>query len=133
MIKQVLAPIVLLRSSHFLSALATMSVATYLLHVLYLLYRGPDIPAVLWCGTTITDPLRLASNVFIPLGVCFHVSTLFGVYSKQHHLFFPSLIHSFCFMTLSISTVAVGIYYCETKLEGFSFCSLVWWLKWVAG
>jgi hypothetical protein len=114
--------------AHVLSILATVCIASVLLYVLYLLYYGSKIPAVLACATTILDPLCFTANILIPFGIVVQIVMLAFAILKQYRLMVVSLINSASFLVLSGMTIAVGINYCMARLEGFSFCSLVWWL-----
>lgn len=128
MMKSLLKIMSAMRFITLLATVATISVTTMLSHILYMLYRGADIPVVLWCGTTITDSLALTSNVLFPIGVICHIACLSIAYSKAQHRLIFALIHMVLFVLLSVSVIIIGINYCATKLEGVSFASLIWWL-----
>lgn len=115
-------------AARVLAGLATLSVAAVLGRVFYMLQKGPAIPAVLWCGSAITDPLALAANVLIPIGLACHVMVLAYAHMRLHRMPASAFVHAVGFAFLSAAIVSVGVRYCTNHLESASFGSLVWWM-----
>lgn len=128
MMKSLLKTKSAMRFITLLTTIATISIALMLCYILYMLHGGADIPAVLWCGTTIIDPLALTANVLLPIGVICHIGCVSIIFIKTHRTPIFALTHMAFFTLLSVAVILIGVHYCATKLEGVSFASLVWWL-----
>ena len=117
-----------IRLGILLATIATLCVAVMLGHVLYMLHRRADVPAVLWCGTTVTAPLTFTANILLPIGALCHIGCLTIILNKTHHMPIGAIMHTLFFALLGVVVILVGFNYCTTKLEGVSFTSLVWCL-----
>jgi len=126
--KAVIDTLLVFRLTEAVASLVTLVVAVLLAWVLYMLSRGSDIPAVLWCGNTITDPLAFSANILLPLGFLLHVvaCALACLRIEAGRLLSFSLF--ILFIAVSVGTLVAGFRFCSTHLEGMSFRSLLWWI-----
>ena len=111
-----------------LALLVTFVVAIFFVGILYMIHRGSELPAILWCGNTITEPQAFVSNVLLPIGLFLHVLACSLAYVKLHTKRFLSLALSLLFIAVSIGILITGFIFCDKHLDGQSFRLFVWWM-----
>ena len=116
------------KCAKYAALLTTLSIGILLGSVLRMLYYNADIPSVLWCGTTIVQPLAFAANYLIPFGFICHFAALGVIFIQHERVSYITVLHLTAYVFFAVILILIGFHYCLTRLEGFSFQTLVWWL-----
>lgn len=110
------------------SFLITLCIILFLSRSIWFIMHATTATTLI-CGNSLTSPLLLALNTFVPFGFFVHIAMVALFFFTQRTLLLPAILQTLVFVSVSVSLVLLGKCISIVWMEGFPLLyKSVWWL-----
>ncbi|MCL1920300.1 MAG: hypothetical protein FWG50_04355 [Kiritimatiellaeota bacterium] len=110
--------------------LTTLCVIAGPLYAFWVIFSNADGRGCFLCSHALTQPIASVVNIFVPLGLVFHVSAIVLSIFKFKESILHSILQFFVFLPVSAFTFLFGKFICALWGNGYTLSDLIWWLFW---